>query len=43
MKPEVMEIMRQGNKHFVFIDELEVAAGKYIAKICKAPPGYTGW
>ncbi len=42
MKPEVMEIMRQGNKHFVFIDELEVAAGKYIAKICKAPPGYSG-
>jgi seryl-tRNA(Sec) selenium transferase len=24
------------------IDELEVAAGKFIAKICKSPAGYTG-
>lgn len=42
MKPEVMELMRQGNQHFVLIDELEAAAGKYIAKLCKSPVGYTG-
>ncbi len=42
MKPEVMELMRQGNQHFVLINELEVAAGKYIEKLCKTPPGYTG-
>jgi seryl-tRNA(Sec) selenium transferase len=42
MKPEVMELMRQGNEHFVSIDELEVAAGKFIAKLCKSPAGYTG-
>lgn len=42
MKPEVMELIRRGNEHFVLLDELEVAAGKYIAKLCKAPAGYTG-
>ena len=42
MKPEVMELMRQGNEHFVLIDELEAAAGKFIAKLCKSPVGYTG-
>ena len=42
MKPEVMELMRQGNQHFVLINELEVAAGKFIAKLCKSPVGYTG-
>ncbi len=42
MKPEVMELMRLGNEHFVLIDELEVAAGKFIAKLCKSPAGYTG-
>src|SRR6267154_2872219 len=42
MKPEVMELMRQGNQHFVLVNELEVAAGKFIAKLCKAPAGYTG-
>jgi len=42
MKPEVMELMRQGNQHFVMINELEVAAGKYLEKLCKLPPGYTG-
>jgi seryl-tRNA(Sec) selenium transferase len=42
MKPEVMELMRQGNQHFVLINELEVAAGKFIAKLCKSPAGYTG-
>ncbi|HLV87536.1 MAG TPA: aminotransferase class V-fold PLP-dependent enzyme [Candidatus Sulfotelmatobacter sp.] len=42
MPAEVMELIRQGNQHFVLIDELEVAAGKFIAKLCKAPAGYTG-
>src|SRR6266566_9358494 len=42
MKPEVMELMRQGNQHFVLINEMEVAAGKFIAKLCKSPVGYTG-
>jgi L-seryl-tRNA(Ser) seleniumtransferase len=42
MKPEVMELIRQGNEHFVLIDELEIAAGKFIAKLCKSPAGYTG-
>src|SRR6201987_5355305 len=42
MKPEVIELIRRGNEHFVLIDELEIAAGKFIAKICKAPAGYTG-
>ncbi len=42
MKPEVMELIRRGNQHFVLIDELEVAAGKFIAKLCKSPAGYTG-
>jgi hypothetical protein len=34
-----MELMRRGNEHFVLIDELEVAAGKFIAKLCKSPAG----
>jgi seryl-tRNA(Sec) selenium transferase len=42
MKPEVMELIRRGNEHFVLIDELEIAAGKFIAKLCKLPAGYTG-
>jgi len=42
MRPEVMELIRRGNEHFVLIDELEVAAGKFIAKLCKSPVGYTG-
>jgi seryl-tRNA(Sec) selenium transferase len=42
MDPEVMELIRQGNEHFVLIDELEIAAGKFIAKLCKSPAGYTG-
>src|SRR5579863_8463765 len=42
MKPEVMELIRRGNEHFVLIDELEIAAGKFIAKLCKSPTGYTG-
>ena len=42
MKPEVMELIRRGNEHFVLIDALEIAAGKFIAKLCKSPAGYTG-
>lgn len=42
MAPEVMELMRLGNEHFVLIDELEIAAGKFIANLCKSPAGYTG-
>jgi len=42
MKPEVMELIRRGNEHFVLIDELEIAAGKFISKLCKSPVGYTG-
>ncbi|HKU24990.1 MAG TPA: hypothetical protein VJQ54_05925 [Candidatus Sulfotelmatobacter sp.] len=42
MHPEVMELMRLGNEHFVMIDELEIAAGKFIANLCKSPAGYTG-
>lgn len=37
-----MELIRRGNEHFVLIDELEVAAGKFIGKVCKSPAGYTG-
>jgi hypothetical protein len=42
MRPEVMELMRRGNEHFVFLDDLEAAAGKFIANICRSPAGYTG-
>jgi seryl-tRNA(Sec) selenium transferase len=42
MKPEVIELLRMGNQHFVMLNELEVAAGKQIAKLCKSPAGYTG-
>jgi len=39
MQPEVMELIRQGNQHFVLIDDLEIAAGKFIAKLCKFSHG----
>ena len=42
MKPEVMELIRRGNEHFVLVDELEIAGGKFIANLCKSPAGYTG-
>ena len=42
MDPQVMELIRRGNEHFVLIDELEIAAGKFIANLCKSPAGYTG-
>ncbi len=41
MKPEVLEAIRMGNEHFCVINELEVAAGKWIANLCKAPAGMT--
>ena len=39
---ESMELYRQGNEHCVSINELEVAAGKWMAKLCHWPAGYTG-
>src|SRR6185312_1951837 len=42
MAPEVMEAMRLGNENFVSIDDLEVAAGKKMAQLCRMPEGYTG-
>jgi seryl-tRNA(Sec) selenium transferase len=42
MKPEVIELIRRGNEHCISIDELEIAAGKFIAKLCHSPAGYTG-
>lgn len=42
MYPEVIEAMRLGNEKFVDMNELEVAAGKKMAELCKMPPGYTG-
>lgn len=42
MDPEVMELSRQGNEHCVSIDDLEMAAGKWMAKLCHWPAGYTG-
>jgi len=42
MSPEVMELIRRGNEHFVLIDDLEIAAGRFIAKLCKSPAGYIG-
>jgi L-seryl-tRNA(Ser) seleniumtransferase len=41
MKPEVMEAIRMGNMHFCLIDDLLVKSGKWIAKLVKAPEGYT--
>ncbi|MGH9447158.1 MAG: aminotransferase class V-fold PLP-dependent enzyme, partial [Terriglobia bacterium] len=38
---EAMELCRQGNEHCCSINELEVAAGKWMAKLCKWPAGYT--
>jgi seryl-tRNA(Sec) selenium transferase len=41
MKPEVVEAIRMGNMHFCVIDDLEVQSGKWLAKLVKAPEGYT--
>ena len=43
MRPEVMELIRRGNEHFVLIDELEIAAGKFIANLCNPPPATPVW
>lgn len=42
MAPETMELMRQGNEHCVNIDDLETAAGRWMANLCHWPAGYTG-
>src|ERR1700752_4126492 len=42
MAPEVLEAMRLGNENFVDINQLEVAAGKKMAELCRMPAGYTG-
>jgi L-seryl-tRNA(Ser) seleniumtransferase len=42
MYPEAIEAMRLGNEKFVDINDLEVAAGKKMAELCKMPAGYTG-
>ncbi|HEV2499030.1 MAG TPA: aminotransferase class V-fold PLP-dependent enzyme [Terriglobia bacterium] len=39
---EAMELYRQGNEHCCNINDLEVAAGRWMAKLCKWPAGYTG-
>ncbi len=39
---EAMELYRQGNEHCVSLNDLEVAAGKWMAKLCHWPEGYTG-
>jgi seryl-tRNA(Sec) selenium transferase len=41
MRPEVMEAIRMGNEHCCVIDELLVNSGKWLAKLLKAPDGYT--
>src|ERR1700687_2189932 len=41
MRPEVEAVMAMAGRHFVSIPDLEVAAGKRIAKMLKLPEGYT--
>ena len=41
LRPELETVMAQAGKHFVRIVELEVAAGKRIAKMLKLPAGHT--
>ncbi len=40
MRPEVEAVMAMAGRHFVSIPELEMAAGKRIAKILNLPEGY---
>ncbi len=42
MKPEVLELIRMGNMHFAVVDDLEMKAGEWLAKLCKQPDGHTG-
>src|ERR1700731_3563502 len=41
MRPEVEAVMALAGRHFVSVPELEVAAGKRIAKLLKLPDGYS--
>jgi seryl-tRNA(Sec) selenium transferase len=41
MRPEVMEAIRMGNEHCCVIDDLLVKSGQWLAKLLKAPDGYT--
>lgn len=41
MRPEVESVMAMAGRHFVSITELEVAAGKRIAKMLNLPEGYS--
>jgi uncharacterized pyridoxal phosphate-dependent enzyme len=41
LRPELETVMAQAGKHFVRIVELEVAAGRRIAKMLKLPAGHT--
>src|SRR5271166_6748542 len=41
MRPEVAAVMALAGRHFVSIPELEVAAGKRIAKMLNLPEGYS--
>src|SRR5208282_1079946 len=41
MRPEVESVMAMAGRHFVSIPELEVAAGKRIAKMLNLPEGYS--
>ena len=41
MRPEVEAVMAMAGRHFVSIPELEVAAGKRIAKMLNLPEGYS--
>ena len=40
--PEVEQVMAEAARRFVYIPDLEVAAGKRIAQLLKLPEGYTG-
>jgi uncharacterized pyridoxal phosphate-dependent enzyme len=40
--PELEAVMFMAGRHFVSVNELEVAAGKRIAEMLKLPDGYTG-
>ena len=39
---EAMELYRQGNQHCLSLNDLELAAGKWMAKLCHWPADYTG-
>ena len=41
LRPELEQVMAMAGRHFASIPELEVAAGKRIAKMLNLPEGYT--